>query len=90
MVLSVKEFQEFISIKILSVGGQDLTVGQLLVIPVAVLLGYLLLSWLVHFVTGQMHRRKMDANLIQVVRRVFYILGLIILAITTLDFLNVL
>lgn len=89
MVLAVNEILQFINTKVLSIAGHDLTIGQLLIIPIAVLFGYLLLKWLVHLVTNQMKQRKMDENLIQVVRRVFYILGLIILAITTLDFLNV-
>lgn len=85
----MEDIQQFIDIKLLSIGGFDLTVGQLVLIPLVVLCGYLLLGWFVRSTTAQMQRREMDANIIQVVRRAAYIVGLIILSITTLDLLNV-
>ena len=58
MVLAVNEFQAFINIKLLAIGGHDLTVGQVLFVPLAVLIGYLLLGWLVLITTSQMQRRN--------------------------------
>lgn len=89
MVLVVTNIQEFIDTKLLSIGGYDVTVGQLVLIPLVILCGYLLLGWVVRNITAQMQQRAMDANIVQVVRRAIYIIGLIILAITTLDLINV-
>jgi small-conductance mechanosensitive channel len=83
------DIQQFVDIKLLSIGGYDLTVGQLVLIPLLILCSFLLLGWFVRSTTAQMKRREMDANIVQVVRRALYIIGLIIIAITTLDLLNV-
>ncbi|MEH6557927.1 MAG: mechanosensitive ion channel domain-containing protein [Oceanicoccus sp.] len=85
----MKDIQQFVDIKLLSIGGYDLTVGQLVLIPLLILCSFLLLGWFVRSTTAQMKRREMDANIVQVVRRALYIIGLIIIAITTLDLLNV-
>jgi small-conductance mechanosensitive channel len=83
------DIQKLSAIKAFTLGGYDVTVGQLVFIPLVIICGYLLLSWLVRRTTAQMSRRGMDANIIQVVRRAIYILGLIVLCISALDLLNV-
>ncbi len=83
------DIQQLIDIKLLTIGGYDMTIGQLVLIPLVILCGYLLLSWLVRSTTTQMQRREIDANIVQVVRRAIYIIGLVVLAITALDLLNV-
>tara|TARA_B110000902_G_C14186895_1_gene542673 strand:+ start:421 stop:1281 length:861 start_codon:yes stop_codon:yes gene_type:complete len=83
------DIQKLSAIKAFTLGGYDVTVGQLAFIPLVVVCGYLLLSWLVRCTTTEMRSRGMDANIIQVVRRAIYILGLIVLSISALDLLNV-
>jgi small-conductance mechanosensitive channel len=83
------DIQKLSAIKAFTLGGYDVTVGQLVFIPLVVICGYLLLSWLVRRTTTEMRNRGMDANIIQVVRRAIYILGLIVLSISALDLLNV-
>jgi len=83
------DIQKFSAIKAFTLGGYDVTVGQLVFIPLVITCGYLLLNWLVRRITKQMHRRSMDVNLVQVVRRAIYILGLIVLSISLLEMLNV-
>ncbi|CAH0991753.1 hypothetical protein SIN8267_01867 [Sinobacterium norvegicum] len=86
MTMDIRQFVDF---TLVSVGGYDITVGQLIFIPVVFLCGYLLLGWLVRITTAQMQRNEMDANIIQIVRRALYIFGFIILIITALDLMNV-
>jgi small-conductance mechanosensitive channel len=83
------DIQKLSAIKAFTLGGYDVTVGQLAFIPLVVVCVYLLLSWLVRCTTTEMRSRGMDANIIQVVRRAIYILGLIVLSISALDLLNV-
>lgn len=83
------DIQKYSAIKAFTLGGYDVTVGQLVFIPLVIICGYLLLNWLVRRTTTEMRNRGMDANIIQVVRRAFYILGLIVLSISALDLLNV-
>lgn len=85
----MEKIQTFIDIELFSIGEHSITVGQLILIPLIILCGFLLLGWVVRSTTKHMHRRNMDANVIQLVRRATYILGLIILFITTLDLINV-
>jgi small-conductance mechanosensitive channel len=85
-MINIKQFAD---IKFVTLGGYDVTVGQLVFIPLVITCGYLLLSWLVRSTTTQMRRRGMDANIVQVVRRAVYILGLVVLSISVLEMLNV-
>lgn len=85
----LKDVQQFADTTLMAVGDYEITVGQIIFIPTVLLLGYLMLGWFVRSTTAQMQRRQIDANIVQVVRRAVYILGLIILAITTLDLLKV-
>ena len=83
------DLQKFSAIKAFTLGGYDVTVGQLVFIPLVIICGYLLLNWLVRRITKQMHHRGMDVNLVQVVRRAIYIVGLVVLCISLLEMLNV-
>ena len=83
------DIQKTSAIKAFTLGGYDVTVGQLVFIPLVILCGYLLLNWLVRRTTAEMHRRGIDANIVQLVRRAIYILGLIVLSISSLEMLNV-
>ncbi|MBT4212763.1 mechanosensitive ion channel [Porticoccaceae bacterium] len=83
------DIQKFSAIRIFTLGGYDVTAGQLVFIPLVIICGYLLLNWLVRRITKQMHHRGMDVNLVQVVRRAIYIVGLVVLCISLLEMLNV-
>lgn len=85
----LNSIQRYVDMSLISIGGYEIALGQLIFIPAVVLCGYLLLGWFVRSTTAQMKRRQMDANIVQVVRRAIYIVGLIVLVITTLDLLNV-
>ncbi|MGK0441745.1 MAG: small-conductance mechanosensitive channel [Pseudohongiellaceae bacterium] len=83
------DIQKFSVVKVFTLGGYDITAGQLIFIPLVIICGYLLLNWLVRRSTNEMRRRDIDANIVQVVRRAIYILGLIVLSISLLEMLNV-
>ncbi|MFT7558681.1 MAG: small-conductance mechanosensitive channel [Flavobacteriales bacterium] len=83
------DIQKFSAIKAFTLGGYDVTVGQLVFIPLVIICGYMLLNWLVRRTSTVMRARGMNANIIQVVRRAIYILGLIVLSISALEMLNV-
>jgi small-conductance mechanosensitive channel len=53
------------------------------------IVGYLLVRWLVTAVTSAMGRRGVNPDVVQIVRRALFVLGFIVLFITTLDFLSV-
>ena len=72
-----------------SVSGQEFTLGQLLIIPTVLIVGYLGIRWLARVITNRMVARKMQPDIVHLIRRIFYVVALVVLAITTLDLLNV-
>ncbi|MDH5354429.1 MAG: mechanosensitive ion channel [Gammaproteobacteria bacterium] len=69
--------------------GQDFTLGQLVIIPTVLIVGYLAIHWLARVITNRLVALDMQPDIIHLVRRIFYIVGLVVLAITALDLLNV-
>lgn len=74
---------------IFSVSGQDFTLGQLLLIPAVLIIGYLVIRWLARIITKRLVARNLQADVVHLVRRIFYIVALAVLFITTLELLNV-
>ncbi len=70
-------------------GNQDYTLGQLLLVPLVLVLGYLLIRWLAHLIAIRMAARQVEADVVHLVRRIFYFLAFAVLIVTILDMLNV-
>lgn len=85
----MNEARAFLETTLVNIAGHDITVAQVLVIPTVVLIGFLLLGWLVRFAVKAMTARGVNADVVHVVRRALFVIGLIVLVITTLDLLNV-
>lgn len=87
--MNIAELQTFLDNRLLTIASYDITVGQVILLPVVALLGYALVGFIVSLAVSAMQRRAVNADLIQVVRRAVYILGIVILVITMLDLLNI-
>ena len=74
---------------ILTLSGQEFTLGQILIIPTVLIVGYLAIRWSARIITNRLVARNMQADVVHLVRRIFYVVALVILAITTLDLLKV-
>lgn len=85
----MNEARAFLETTLIVIAGHDITIAQLLIIPIILLAGFLLLGWLIRFAVRAMHARGFNVDLVHVVRRALFIIGLIVLVITTLDLLNV-
>jgi small-conductance mechanosensitive channel len=72
-----------------TISGQAFTLGQILIIPVVLIVGYLTIRWMAMLISRSLIAREIRADLIHLIRRIFYVVALSILAITTLDLLNV-
>ena len=79
----------FLNDVIFTISGQDFTLGQLLIIPTVIIVGYLTIGWLARIITNRMTAHKMQPDVIHLIRRIFYVVALVVLGITTLDLLNV-
>jgi small-conductance mechanosensitive channel len=75
---------------VVSIGdGPGLTVLQIAIALLTVLIGFWLARWAERKLSRRLERRKVDAGVVQLVRRLFYILVIVVLVITTLDHLGI-
>ena len=74
---------------IFTLSGQAFTLGQILIIPVVLIVGYLAIRWMAMLISRSLIAHEMRADLVHLIRRVFYFVALSILAITTMDLLKV-
>jgi small-conductance mechanosensitive channel len=72
-----------------TISGQDFTLGQLVIIPTVLIVGYLVIRWIARIITVRLVARHMQPDIVHLIRRIFYIVALVVLAITTLELLNI-
>ncbi|MBT8148625.1 MAG: mechanosensitive ion channel [Pseudomonadales bacterium] len=82
-------FSEVTTRTLFTFGEQALTVGQLLLVPCILLVGYVLYSWGNRLITRRVETKKVNPDAIQLLRRVFLILVLTLTLATVLDILNI-
>ena len=72
-----------------TISGQEFTLGQLVLIPAVLVIGYIFIRWLANAITKRLVARKLQPDIVHLIRRIFFILALVVLFITALDLLNV-
>ena len=87
--MTFEQVVAFLNISVASIQEQPITVGDILLIPILLLLGVYLTKWFVRRVTNRLTTNKTDPNIIHLLQRIFYIIAIAILIITTLDLINV-
>ena len=85
----MKDAIEFLNRSILTIGEQQVSVGQLLFVPVLLIIGFILTRWLAQFLSNRLTAKKANPDLIHLIRRVIYIIAFTVLFITALDMINV-
>jgi small-conductance mechanosensitive channel len=81
--------KHYFNINLFDVAGQTVTLGQILLIPILVVLGIWLTRKTVGIISRRLIARGVQADLVHLVKRILYVLAIVMLAITTLDFLDV-
>ena len=79
----------FFNITVISIEDQPITIGEIFLIPVLLVIGIYLTKWFVQRMTNRLTTQHTDPNIIHLLRRIFYIIAITILIITTLDLINV-
>jgi small-conductance mechanosensitive channel len=75
---------------IFSIGdGSDITIMQIAIILLTLLIGFWLARWLERKLSRRLEQSKVDAGVVQLIRRLFYILVILVLVFTALDLLNI-
>ena len=80
---------EFSSRPVFAVGESAITVGQVLLVPVLLVIGVLAVRWGGRLIANRLTARQVNADVVHLVRRVFYIVAIAVLILTALDMLNV-
>ncbi|MFT4994535.1 MAG: small-conductance mechanosensitive channel [Paraglaciecola sp.] len=83
------ELISLLSKPLFTIVDQAVTVGDLLLIPAFLLLAYLLISWSITALTKKLTKKGVAPDVIHLIRRILYIVGILVLAVTTLDMINV-
>lgn len=87
--MDLSHIKEILAYSIITISDRELTLGTVLLIPLVLLMGVLITKWLVKLLTNRLTSKKTDPNIIHLLQRVFYIIAMAILLITTLDLINV-
>lgn len=87
--MNLTEIKEILAYEVITIADQAITLGSILLIPALLIAGIILTRWLVNLITKRLTTNKTDPNKIHLLQRVFYVVAITILTITTLDLINV-
>lgn len=87
--MNFSQVQDILSYTLITVSGQSISVGDLLLIPIVLLMGYILTRTVVKIITKRLVTKKTDPNVIHLLQRIFYVIAFAIMLVTTLDLVNV-
>ena len=85
----MQQVLDFLNTPLITVADRAITVYEVLIVPTAVLLGLFVIRWLGRIVRNRLVDRGVNPDVVQLISRAFYILGIAVLVITTLDLINV-
>jgi small-conductance mechanosensitive channel len=83
------DFLDALNTAVLHLGDRSITVLQILSLPTLVVVGYLLIRWGGRIISRRLDASSVSPDLVHLIRRVFYIIAIALLAFTALDLLNV-
>lgn len=87
--MTFEQIIAFLNITVTSIQEQPITIGDVLLIPVLLIIGIFLTKIIVRKITKRLTNQKTDPHLIHLLQRILYIIAIAILIITTLDLINV-
>ncbi|TYK64240.1 mechanosensitive ion channel family protein [Colwellia echini] len=87
--MDFEQIKSILSITVFKVSDQAITLGEVLLIPIFIYVGLLLTKWSVRLITRRLTNHNTDPNIIHLLQRVFYVIAIIVMLITTLDMINI-
>jgi len=87
--MDLSTVQDILSFTIITISNQAITLGDILLIPVILFIGIFLTRILARVITHRLTSKKTDPNIIHLLQRVFYVIAMAVIVITTLDLINV-
>lgn len=86
----METISKILNTTLLSVGdGPGVSVLQIAITMLTLLIGLWLARWLERKLSKKLEQRKVDPGIVQLIRRLFYTLVVVVLVITTLDLLGI-
>ena len=87
--MDLEQIKAILSMKVFTFSEQAITLGDILLIPVVIVIGLLLTKWIVKFISNRLTTTNTDPNIIHLLQRVLYVIAIAILLVTTLDLINI-
>lgn len=88
--IGMETVSKILNTTVISIGdGSGLTVLQIAVALLTLLVGFWLARWAERKLSNRLEQRKVDAGVVQLIRRLFYILVVVVILMTTLDLLGI-
>jgi len=87
--MNLSQINDLLAYTLLTVSGQSITVADLLLIPIILLCGIFLTKWIAKLITHRLTSKNTDPNIIHLLQRIFYVVAIAIMLVTTLDLINV-
>ena len=87
--MTLQQAVDFLNISVVTIADEPVSLDDLLFVPVLLLVGYMLTKSVLKAITTRLTSKKTDPNVIHLLQRVFTIIAIVILVITTLDFINI-
>ncbi|RDV25507.1 mechanosensitive ion channel protein [Alteromonas aestuariivivens] len=81
--------KQVLSFSLFTLFEHTFTVGELLLLPLVLLLGWWLIEKLAHLATYRLRKTGASADSVHLFKRIFYVIAFAVLIITVLDILNV-
>ncbi|WP_395339198.1 mechanosensitive ion channel family protein [Ningiella sp. W23] len=78
-----------LSFVLLATEKYQLTVGDVLIVPVYVIVSFIIIRWVAGFIARRLTAHKVKPDIIHLVKRLFYIVAIIVVVLTTLTMLNI-
>lgn len=83
------QIKALLSSEIFTASGQSITLGDILMIPLFLLVGIIVTRWTARLIIQRLKAKQTDPNIIHLLLRVFYIIAIAVIVITTLDLINI-
>ena len=85
----MEELNKVLSLKLFTINELEVTVFQLVIVPALLILGFLLLQMILRMLSKGLEKRKVNADAIHLFRRIFFIVGAILIFMTALSMLGI-
>lgn len=85
----MEEFLAFFRQVVFTYGGQNITVAQILSVPLFIIVAILLVRWVNRWIGNRLSDRHTNPDVIHLIRRVIYVIAIAIIVVTVLDLINV-